>query len=147
MLEEDQPPPDHSAEHGRMLLLGLLFTFCAITTIIGINQLILGSKSAFIVAGRFGLALLLAYFVFKGSLAARAIFAFLCGTAALLWLYNAIALVLPSGNLSFGVVFLLYAGFYTLAAWAVFRSPPIQAYWDALKPKSSGATVNDEHSQ
>lgn len=145
-VENRFAPYHHSSERGRKLLLAILFVFCAITAFTGINQLILGSKPLSILIGRFGLALLLSYFVFKGSFTARAIFAVLSGTAVLLWLYNAIALALPKGDLDFGAVFLLYAGFYTLAAWAVFRSPPIQAYWDSLKPKSSAAAVEDEHS-
>lgn len=114
------------------MLLALLYTFCAIGAVADLLLFFSGSEPSFAPLIRLGLTVAVAYFVFKGSFAARVIMALLSALAALVTAYFAVEL-LAEFDVQGAVIFSILAGFYTLAAWALFRSPPIQAYWASLQ--------------
>ena len=128
MSDEEDVTPTYSAAYGRTQLLAILYTFCAISAVVGLLQIASGSKAPFVPVVRFGLTVVLAYFVFRGSIGARVLLAFLSVIAALFGLYYAVEL-LTKLDVEAAAIFAILAGFYTLAAWAIFQSPHIQAYW------------------
>ena len=71
------------AKRGRLQLVLNLFALLAISALIGLSQISAGSAPPFVPIGRFGLSLLLVYFVYRGSAGARVLFVFFAGVAAL----------------------------------------------------------------
>jgi hypothetical protein len=133
MPNDDHESASELADRGRSLLLGILVIFCAISAFNAILQFVDGSKPL-VALIRFGLSVLLAYFVFSGSLVARVIFSVLCVLGALMSLYAAVTLVMADLQSRVAVTFFLWGGFYLLAAWAPW-SRPVQAYWSSLQPE------------
>jgi hypothetical protein len=116
------------AKRGRLQLVLNLFAFLAISALVGLSQISTGSAPPFVPIGRFGLSLLLAYFVYRGSESARALFVFFAGLAALItayWFYVALTRVnyLGAFQLSFLVTY------YAQAAWAIATSQAIKTFW------------------
>jgi hypothetical protein len=132
MPHDDHESTSELAERGRSLLLGVLVIFCAISAFNATLQFVDGSKP-FVALIRFGLSVLLAYVVFRGSFAARVIFSVLCVLGSLMSLYTAVVLLLADLQSRVAVTFLLWGGFYTLAAWAPW-SRPVLAYWNSRQP-------------
>lgn len=137
MTDEDRVAA-YDAARGRTLLLGILWVSCAVSAVMGLNQILSESKPPHVPVIRFGLTVLLAYFVYRGSLVARVIFAVLCVTAALMVLYYS-AIAISGINLEGTAVLVLLAGYYLLAAWAVFGSAPIRAFWASRLPTTPDA--------
>jgi hypothetical protein len=135
MPNDDHESASELADRGRSLMLGLLVIFCAISAISGFMQLSSGgAKPAVVPLVRFGLSVLVAYFVYKGSVAARIIFAILCVLGALASFYYAVLLLTADLQSTGAATLLLWGGFYLLAAWAPW-SRPVQAYWTSLHPE------------
>jgi len=132
MPRDDHESASELAERGRTLMLGLLVIFCLISAFNATLQIIDGSKP-FVGLIRFGLSVLLAYFVYAGSLAARIIFAILCVLGSLMSLYAAVVLLAGDLQSRVAVTFLVWGGVYLLAAGAPW-SRPVQAYWNSLQP-------------
>jgi hypothetical protein len=136
MSDDDHFAAGDAAARGRTLRLGGLVILCGISAFTGLIQIFAGSKPALVPLIRFGLSVVLAYFVFNGSLIARVIFAILCVLAALVSLYGAMSLALADFDSPGAGTLLVWGGFYLLAAWAPW-SPPIKPYWDSLRPKTA----------
>ncbi len=133
------------ADRGRTLLLGIFYVLCAISVIVCTHQILSGSKPAFVPIVRFSLTLLLAYFVYQGALAARVLLAFLSGLAALTMLYTLLVVSLPKLDIEGSAFLALLAGFYVLAAWAIFKSEPILAFWESRRPEADGAATEHQN--
>lgn len=130
-----------NVNRGRQLLLALLIASCAMTALFGLHQVIVAEKPPLVPICRFIIALFIAYFVFKGSMIARVLFALGSGLSAASLLAAAASLGLAQGNIETSVEFLLMASINAFAVWAMFGVPHIQAYWATQKPGQDSSTA------